>query len=64
MFESVRLAGTMYQYFAVSEWNVEGTCMCNGHASRCAPAPAEAIAQDKVHEMTKLLNVSCTMDNV
>ena len=62
MFESVRLAGNgtmMYQYFAVSEWNVEGTGMCNGHASRCAPAPGEAIAQDKVHEMTMLLKVSC-----
>ena len=51
MFESVRLAGTRYQYFAVSEWNVEGTCMCNGHASMCAPAPGEAIAQNKVHEL-------------
>ena len=57
MFESVRLAGTRYQYFAVSEWNVEGTCMCNGHASMCAPAPGEAIAQNKVQ------NVSCIVDD-
>lgn len=25
--------------------------MCNGHASMCAPAPGEAIAQNKVHEL-------------
>ena len=26
--------------------------MCNGHASMCAPAPGESIAQDKVRIIT------------
>ena len=52
MFQLQLPPNPMYQYFAVSEWVVEGTCMCNGHASMCAPAPGESIAQDKVRIIT------------
>ena len=41
-------AGDGYQYYSVGEWVVTGTCMCNGHASTCAPAPGEPLASDKV----------------
>ena len=37
-----------YQYYSVGEWIIRGTCMCNGHASTCAPAPGESLASDKV----------------
>lgn len=58
MFQLALPPDPMFQYFAVSEWVVEGTCMCNGHASMCAPAPGESIAQDKVHNHILLVS-SC-----
>ena len=42
-----------YQYYSVGEWLVWGTCMCNGHASTCAPAPGEPLASDKVYTCYK-----------
>ena len=36
------------QHFAVSEWNVQGSCMCNGHAGTCAPLPQEPVVPGKV----------------
>jgi hypothetical protein len=29
------------RYFAISEWSIEGTCSCNGHAEECLPANGE-----------------------
>ena len=42
------LSSTDYQYYSVGEWVINGTCMCNGHAAMCAPAPNETLATDKV----------------
>ncbi len=47
-FPDLEADGPGYQYYAISEWTVEGTCMCNGHASMCVPAPGESISSDKV----------------
>ena len=35
-------------YYAISEWFVYGTCLCNGHADQCAPLPEETGPSDKV----------------
>ena len=45
---NVLLNDECHQNFAVSEWNVQGTCMCNGHAGMCAPLPQESVASGKV----------------
>ena len=45
-----------YQYYSIGEWVVTGTCMCNGHASTCAPAPGEPLASDKVNKASYKLS--------
>ena len=37
-----------YQYYSVGEWVVNGSCVCNGHADTCAPAPGGTLVSDKV----------------
>ncbi len=50
LFQEVIASGLEFQYYAISEWTVEGTCMCNGHASICIPAVelGETINSEKV----------------
>ena len=33
---------------SISEWSIEGTCMCNGHASMCSPVDGESLHPEKV----------------
>lgn len=36
------------QYFAISEWTVNGSCLCNGHATQCQPVAGESVSPNKV----------------
>ncbi|XP_007481387.2 laminin subunit beta-3 [Monodelphis domestica] len=41
-------------YFAVSQLRLQGSCLCHGHADRCAPlpgTPADPSARVQVHEV-------------
>lgn len=42
-------SNSSFQYYAVREWIVRGTCMCNGHAAACMPRPDEERAEGKVY---------------
>ena len=42
------LFGDCNNFLAVNEWTVTGSCMCNGHASTCAPVDGESIIVNKV----------------
>ena len=35
-------------YYGISEWFVNGTCSCNGHADQCMPLPGEMGSDNKV----------------
>ena len=37
-----------FQYFAITEWTVNGSCQCNGHATQCKPVIGEPIFPNKV----------------
>ena len=54
-FEELELSGPMYQYYSISEWIVNGQCLCNGHASMCVPQAVEEIAANKVR-----MKATCT----
>ena len=36
-----------YIYYAIYEWSIQGTCLCNGHGE-CAPLLGEELADGKV----------------
>ncbi len=43
------ISNSSFQYYAVREWIVRGSCMCNGHADMCVPRPGEEVAEGKVY---------------
>ena len=47
------------RYFAISEWIINGTCMCNGHAEACKPAPLEDPFPNKVRTDLQLVCFVC-----
>ena len=36
-----------YIYYAIYEWSIQGTCLCNGHGE-CSPLPGEELVDGKV----------------
>lgn len=36
-----------YIYYAIYEWSIQGTCLCNGHGE-CAPLQGEELVDGKV----------------
>ena len=38
------------RYIAISEWIINGTCMCNGHANRCEMTDGESSFPNKVSD--------------
>lgn len=46
--------------YELTEWKVIGSCMCNGHASLCAPLFGESLTQDKVmHQKFWYVTTKC-----
>ena len=43
-----------YEYYAIREWSVQGTCMCNGHGT-CAPREEEQLAEGKVQLVVSMV---------
>lgn len=43
------LSSETERYYGISEWFVNGTCLCNGHAEECAPMQGETGPSDKVY---------------
>ena len=36
-----------YVYYAIYEWSIQGTCLCNGHGE-CSPLEGEELVDGKV----------------
>jgi len=55
LFPELRLSESFFQYYAVREWIVRGSCMCNGHADVCIPRLGEQVVDgvDKVRSWIK-----------
>lgn len=51
-FVEIELSGPRFQYYSLSEWLIWGSCLCNGHASRCTPRDGETLATNKVTNRT------------
>lgn len=47
-FEENELRGNSSIYFSISEWYVNGTCMCNGHSGICSRQTNDQVVPDKV----------------
>ena len=66
-FVELELSGSSFQYYALSEWLIWGSCLCNGHASMCTPGSGEMLENNRVsmHDqltMASSVNIlwSCT----
>ena len=47
-----------YTYYAIYEWSIQGTCMCNGHGE-CAPVQGEELVDGKVGLCTLHTSTVC-----
>lgn len=49
---------TLRKYFyAVTEWDVQGHCFCNGHADGCVQRPGEALLPGKVRLVFEIVRI-------
>ena len=45
-----------YEYYAIREWSVQGTCMCNGHGT-CTPREEEQLTEGKVQLVVSMVTL-------